>query len=380
MYVLASTRKRLVPGAVPTLNLPVKSIPTSTTTARRELVRHELDKPIVYHNLDNFKKRVLSLKMKGWLKTENEDSVIFEFWNPTFSLPKLTCSVASGLDFSVAVYNWFIPDDHAVYSELKRSVKYTSISTIMSKLESFEICEGLDKNEITYLKCEDPSPGCSSSSVIRHTVPIKLEHYEEDGPPFQACIFLRSPDCELLSGDISCSNCIKQEKAIIKQKEKANIQQPQPLKDKAPLSKARKERLVATVQRQRVVCKELEDRISLLQKEIEVNSVSIDETLEKDILAILADSGNEITPHMRVFWEQQRKMLAQSKFGRRYHPHIIRFCLSIHAKSPAAYKELRDSGILVLPSVKTLRDYRNFFTPRAGFHPKNVERLREQTS
>jgi hypothetical protein len=62
--------------------------------------------------------------------------------------------------------------------------------------------------------------------------------------------------------------------------------------------------------------------------------------LEKYILAILADSGDEITPHMRVFWEQQQKMLASPKFGRRYHPHIIQFCLSIHAKSPAAYKEL----------------------------------------
>jgi hypothetical protein len=84
IYFLASTRKRLVPGAVPSLNLPVKSTPTSATTTRRELVRHQLDKPVVYHNLESFKKRILGLKMKGWLKTENEDSVIFEFWNPTF--------------------------------------------------------------------------------------------------------------------------------------------------------------------------------------------------------------------------------------------------------------------------------------------------------
>ena len=73
-------------------------------------------------------------------------------------------------------------------------------------------------------------------------------------------------------------------------------------------------------------------------------------------------------------------MLATPKFGRRYHPHVIRFCLSIHAKSPAAYRELRDSGVLVLPSERTLRDYRNFFKPRAGFHPDNIERLRNQTS
>ena len=138
--------------------------------------------------------------------------------------------------------------------------------------------------------------------------------------------------------------------------------------------------MVATVQRQRIVCKELESRLSQLEKEISKNSIFVDETLEKDILTILADAGDEVTPHIRVFWEQQRKLLASPKFGRRYYPHIIRFCLSIHAKSPAAYREIRDSSILILPSEKTLRDYRNFFTPKAGFHPENIERLSSQTS
>ena len=101
--------------------------------------------------------------------------------------------------------------------------------------------------------------------------------------------------------------------------------------------------------------------------------------MEKDILTILADSGEEVTPHIKVSWEQQRRLVAMPKFGRRYHPRVIRFCLSIHAKSPAAYRELRDSGILVLPSERTLRDYCNFFKPRAGFHPENIERLRDQT-
>ena len=36
--------------------------------------------------------------------------------------------------------------------------------------------------------------------------------------------------------------------------------------------------------------------------------------------------------------------------------------------------------MLVLPSEKTLRDYRNFFKPRAGFHPDNIEKLKNQTS
>ncbi len=65
----------------------------------------------------------------------------------------------------------------------------------------------------------------------------------------------------------------------------------------------------------------------------------------------------------------------------RYHPHVIRFCLSLHAKSPAAYKELRESGVLgTAKGKKTPRDYRNFFKPRASFHPDNIERLKNQTS
>ena len=43
----------------------------------------------------------------------------------------------------------------------------------------------------------------------------------------------------------------------------------------------------------------------------------IDAALEKGMLAILADSSDELNPHMNLFWEQQRKLLTMPKFGRR---------------------------------------------------------------
>ena len=57
----------------------------------------------------------------------------------------------------------------------------------------------------------------------------------------------------------------------------------EPLKSNAPLSGSSKERLISTVQKQRLVCKELEGRIAELTKEIESNSIPVDETLEKDV-------------------------------------------------------------------------------------------------
>ena len=58
---------------------------------------------------------------------------------------------------------------------------------------------------------------------------------------------------------------------------------------------------------------------------------------------------------------------------------IIRFCLSLAAKSSSCNEELRNSGILILPSQRTLRDYRNYIKPHVGFNGKVIEELKEQT-
>ncbi len=59
---------------------------------------------------------------------------------------------------------------------------------------------------------------------------------------------------------------------------------------------------------------------------------------------------------------------------------IIRFCLSFAAKSASAFEELRNSGVLRLPSRRTLRDYRNAIKPKVGFNPAVVEELSKTTS
>ena len=170
---------------------------------RRELVRQKIGMPVVYNNLKHFLAKILNLKMIGWSKIEEEDSVLFEFLHPTYTLPKLTLSVASELNFSVAVYNWLLPDDHSIYKDTMRSLKFTTISTIMSTLEEAKVCEGLAKNDMTNSICEDPPSHQGSNSIIRHTVPIQQQYYEH-GPPFQAHVFIRSENCEVLGNDVPC--------------------------------------------------------------------------------------------------------------------------------------------------------------------------------
>ena len=68
------------------------------------------------------------------------------------------------------------------------------------------------------------------------------------------------------------------------------------------------------------------------------------------------------------------KLLQSEKFGRIYHPQIIRFALPLHGKSSAAYREVRESGGLILPSERVLRDYKNYFKPKAGISVAGIQR------
>ena len=88
----------------------------------------------------------------------------------------------------------------------------------------------------------------------------------------------------------------------------------------------------------------------------------------------------EATHHMKFFWEQQMKLLQSGKMGRRYNTQIIRFALSLHAKLASAYRELQKSGALILPSERVLRDYKNYFKPKAGINKENVENLKDKIS
>ena len=107
---------------------------------------------------------------------------------------------------------------------------------------------------------------------------------------------------------------------------------------------------------QRLKCAELEQQLNEMKAEIKNSSIEVGHELSKDLTSILGQTSANITPFMELFWQQQKKMFSSSATGVRFHPIIIRYCLSLAAKSPSCYEELRNSGILVLPSQRTLRD------------------------
>ena len=66
-----------------------------------------------------------------------------------------------------------------------------------------------------------------------------------------------------------------------------------------------------------------------------------------------------------------------------YHPAIIRKSLSLLAKSPAAYDELRydekkGNGFLILPSKRRLWNYKNYIRPEREFNHLVIKELKEK--
>ena len=102
--------------------------------------------------------------------------------------------------------------------------------------------------------------------------------------------------------------------------------------------------------------------------------VDVDEQLSNDLEHIMKEETQKIRKEChedsfkRLFWEQQLEaMRLKDKRQMRWHPTLIKWCLNLKLISSAAYHTVRSSGVLTLPSERTLRDYSNVIEGKAGF-------------
>ncbi|KAK3921460.1 Transposable element P transposase [Frankliniella fusca] len=97
----------------------------------------------------------------------------------------------------------------------------------------------------------------------------------------------------------------------------------------------------------------LQERMAeMIRKE----SVPVDNQMADVLTEILSNSN--MTPAQSIFMQQQVKASQlRNASGMRWHPTMIRFALSVHLTSPAAYEMMRQTGMIKLPSSSTLFEY-----------------------
>ena len=138
-----------------------------------------------------------------------------------------------------------------------------------------------------------------------------------------------------------CDQCPKFENTKIANFKKQVSQKAKmttvPAKPNAPTY----ERLKLTMQTYRIDNKNLKKQTEQFQEEISKSSLPVSTVLNNDFVSIISDADqSKISPFMKLFWEEQQKYLKTSSSGVRYHPMIIRYCLSLASKSVAIYDDI----------------------------------------
>lgn len=99
--------------------------------------------------------------------------------------------------------------------------------------------------------------------------------------------------------------------------------------------------------------------------------VSIDEPVHNNIMKdhsdrVLQKYGED--SFLGIFWSQQLKLATvSSSKGRWWHPLVVKWCLYLQHLSGKAYETIRNSGIINLPSLRTVRDYKHLEITKIGF-------------
>ena len=133
-------------------------------------------------------------------------------------------------------------------------------------------------------------------------------------------------------------------------------------------------------------CSSLQRKVDRLKKKVERllndNGKHVSTNLNEDLKVIMSENFAKISEQYpentfeRTFWEQHATH-SKCKDGRgfRWHPAMIKWCLYLRHLSGKGYETLRQSGVLKLPSQRTLRDYTHYIPATTGFSAKVDEML-----
>ena len=138
-----------------------------------------------------------------------------------------------------------------------------------------------------------------------------------------------------------------------------------------PEKTARLKKLHHTVCLQKKMVQRLREKLDM---QITVQGLKVEDVIHDDLVAIMKNHSEDVLAKygedsfQGIFWSQQLKATAATgALGRRWHPLIIKWCLYLHHISSKAYETIRNSGIITLPSSRTLRDYKHLSSTKVGF-------------
>ena len=155
------TKKKPRFGALPTLNMPIRSIESKKPPERpHRVVVKESPQSRIYQSFQEVSRGLKGLKsLTEWSYKAREDKVILKKIHNEFLLPQIEVIVDDGLGFTVKAFGCTLPDDHPVYLTHKRSVVNITLKNLVKELEAYKLCCGVTMNEL-------------NGKLLHHVIPV----------------------------------------------------------------------------------------------------------------------------------------------------------------------------------------------------------------
>eukprot|EP00111_Clytia_hemisphaerica_P004585 TCONS_00013167-protein len=334
------------------------------------------------HNLDKL------FQSNGFFVCSKSPSRTYSKLNVTNGkvIPVITININEDCTWSVVVLGKSLPCDE-IFPAYQFLNDNNAVSLI-SDLTECKICFGNNKYpDVVQSRIVVDQPFPSNSGGISAIVESDECCIEFRKHNFNS---VRHPNCSLLynSEKEMCDNCCSLDKTFkVFQK---RIQEPIDFERRTcdisttNLRHLSKDELIARLQNTQIAKREAIRKIVNLQSKInqmiEDESVELNETNHEIVKVVLDKEKPEFpegTPQWLLWQEQQKMSKLKNSRSMRWHPLIVRWCLSIYHKSPAAYKQIANSknNFLKLPHVNTIKRYTNFTKPTSGFNPDIIKRL-----
>lgn len=214
---------------------------------------------------------------------ELSDRLLFQKKTAGVMLPEIELMIDDSLGFSISVYGWLLPEDHGIFTTNLRSVCNITVSDLIKSINSLQICPGVEPYEL-------------SSKIVHHSIPKPVDPlFADSDSSFPHQEYWRTKNCSVLceSDDSQCPSCHQySHKSEINHKAKEKkLNEPAHLF--SPISQTAPQRIKLTLQRQRLRCAELEQKIVEMEAEIKKSSIEVDHQLGEDLTNILSKSGKK---------------------------------------------------------------------------------------
>ena len=308
--------------------------------------------------------------------------------------PSVTHSLTidSNLSWTAFVYGHPVSSSRCVIlSTIPDKLDHDSLKLLLSKLDSSKVCPGHpDHNFVEMLLSKKGKimsrNGKDVVASIDSSVPVHL-----NGDTYTQTV--RRSTCEILTNDAKCGQCVDYRGTLRKSfhRWKKGKESPSRRRRTASTSHTNLRYLNTPDKRQRY--RKLKVRSDTAERKVkkmmerltEKDGVELEGDVHKDMQTIMNEMTSTIRREhskgsfRRIFWDEQLKAL-QTKDPRqiRWHPALIKWCLHLKFKSSSAYHALRSTGVLTLPSERTLFDYSHWIKGEVGFQQKVNDQLLEE--